>query len=85
MKLVPESDFSEEFPQGALEVAVVEALEKDEGDEEGENKIDDGDWVITETVVHGPVSGQDMEQVVFDFPAGVTDLPEHLGGEKEDG
>jgi len=55
---------------------MVEALEKDEGYEEGEHEVDDGGGIVFEAVVKPVVGGQLVEQVVLDVPSAMTGKPE---------
>jgi len=55
---------------------VVEALEKDEGDKQGEHEVDDGGGMVFEAVVKGVVGDQLVEQVVLDVPSAMSGKPE---------
>lgn len=59
-----------------LEVPVIEALQEHESDEEGKNEVEDCCGLVLEAVIEGPMRGQSVEQIVFDLPPSVSDVPE---------
>ena len=63
-----------------FEIPVVEALQEHESNEEGEDEVRDRRGVMLETVIERPISHQGVEQIVFDFPASMSDMPEHSRG-----
>ena len=79
-----EADESEiEFgAQLGFEVSVVEALQKHEGDEQGEHEVDDGGGMVFEAVVEGEVGDQDVEQRVLDVPSAMSGKPKVRCGQK---
>ena len=66
-----------------FEIPVIETLQEHESNEEGEDEIKDRRGVMLETVIERPISHQGVEQIVFDLPASMSDVPEqprgHLG------
>ena len=52
-----------------FEISVVEALYQHEGDQEGQDEVDDGGGIVFEAVVHGPVAAEGIEVAVFDIPS----------------
>ena len=58
-----------------LDVPVIEALEEHKGNEEGEDKVEDGCGLMFKTVIEGPMSDQGVEQIIFDIPTSVSDTP----------
>jgi hypothetical protein len=62
-----------------FEVSQVKALQKDEGDEQGQNKIQDSSGFVSKTVIEGPVGRQAMKQIILNLPPGMTDFPEQAG------
>ena len=68
-----------------FEVSQVKALQKDESDEQGQNKIEDGGGFVSKAVIEGPVGGQGMKQIVLNLPPAVTDLPKKVSREPGDG
>jgi len=59
-----------------LEVAVIETLQEHESNEEGQNEVEDGRGLMLEAVIEGPISDESVEQIVFDFPPSMGDVPE---------
>ena len=55
-----------------LEVAVVEGLDEDERDEEGDDEVEDGGGVVFEAVVDVPVVDESVEEFVVDIPSAVS-------------
>jgi len=68
-------------PAFGLEVSQVKALQKDEGNEQGQGKVEDGGGLVSKTVIEGPVGGQGMKQIILHLPPGMTDLPKKAGRE----
>jgi hypothetical protein len=58
-----------------FEISQVKALQENEGDEQGQNEIEDGSGFVSKTVIEGPVGGQGMKQIILNLPPAVTDLP----------
>jgi len=63
-----------------FEIPVVETLQEHESNEEGEDEIKDRRGMMLETVIERPISHQGMEQIVFDLPASMSDVPKHPRG-----
>ena len=51
-----------------FEVSQVKALQKDEGDEQGQNEIQDGGGFVFKAVIEGPVGSQGMKQIILNLP-----------------
>ena len=64
-----------------FEVSQVKALQKDEGDEQGQNKIQDGGGFVFKAVIEGPVGSQGMKQIILNLPPAMTDLPKKASRE----
>ena len=64
-----------------LQVAVIETLEERESNEEGEDEVEDGCGLMLEAVIERPISDESVEQIVFDFPPSMGDVPEQTCGE----
>src|SRR4030042_1333157 len=64
-----------------LEVPVVETLQEHERNEKRENEVEHGRWLMLKTVIERPISYQRMEQVVFDLPPLMSDIPEQTCAE----
>jgi hypothetical protein len=58
-----------------FEVSQVKALQKDKGDEQGQDKVQDGGGFVSKAVIEGPVGCQGVKQVVLNLPPGMTDFP----------
>jgi hypothetical protein len=58
-----------------FEVSQVKALQKDEGDEQGQNEIQDGGGFVFKAVIEGPVGSQGMKQIILNLRPAMTDLP----------
>ena len=59
-----------------FEVPVIETLKEHESNEEGEDEVEDGCGLMFEAVIEGPISDESMEQIVFDFPPSMSNMPE---------
>jgi hypothetical protein len=68
-----------------LQVPVIETLQEHEGDEEGENEVEDRCGLVFEAVIERPISNQTMEQIIFDLPASMSDVAEQACGESSHG
>ena len=64
-----------------FEVSQVKALQEDEGDEQGQNKIHDGGGFVSKAVIEGPVGRQAMKQIILNLPPAMTDLPKKASRE----
>jgi len=64
-----------------FEVSKVETLQKNEGDEQGQNKIQDSGGLMLKTVIEGPVGRQGMKQIVLNLPPAVSDFPKKTSRE----
>ncbi len=58
-----------------FEVSQVKALQKDEGDEQGQNEIQDGGGFVFKAMIEGPIGRQGMKQIILNFPPAMADLP----------
>jgi hypothetical protein len=58
-----------------FEVSQIKTLQKNESNEQGQNKIEDGGGFMSKTVIEGSVGGQGMKQIIFNLPPAVTHLP----------
>ena len=67
-----------------FEVSEVKALQKNKGDEQSQNKIEDGGGFVPKAVIEGPVGGQGMKQIILNFPPAVTHLPKMVSGDSGD-
>ena len=77
MEFVSQTDQGQMDAPLRFEIPVVETLHEHESNEEGEDEIKDGRGVMLETVIERPISHQGVEQIVFDLPASMSDVPEH--------
>lgn len=68
-----------------LQIPVIETLEEHESNEEGENEIKNGRGLVLKAVIKGPISDQSMEQIVFDLPPSMSDVPEQTRGDLRNG
>ena len=59
-----------------FEVRVIETLEEHEGNEEGEDKVEDGCGLMLEAVIEGPMRDEGVEQIIFDIPSSMSDTPD---------
>ena len=64
-----------------FDVSQVKALQKDEGDEQGQNKIQDGRGFVFKAVIKGPVGSQSVKQIILNLPPGMADLPKKASRE----
>ena len=80
MEFVSQTDQCKMDTPLRFEIPIVEALQEHESNEEGEDEIKDGHRVMLETVIERPISHQGVEQIIFDFPASMSDVPEHSRG-----
>jgi hypothetical protein len=64
-----------------FEVSQVKALQNNEGDEQGQNEIEDSSRFVSKAVIEGPVGGQGMKQIILNLPPAVTHLPKMVGRE----
>ena len=80
MKFVSQADQGPMTAPLRFEIPVVEALQEHESNEKGKDKIKNGHRVMLETVIERPISHQGVEQIVFDLPASMSDVPEHSRG-----
>ena len=64
-----------------FEVSQVKALPKDEGDEQSQDRIQDGGGFVFKAVIERPVGRQGMKQVILNLPPAVADLPKKTGRE----
>ena len=62
-----------------FEVSYVKALQKGEGNENGQNKIQGGGGAMSKAKVEGSVDSQGMKQILLNLPAGITDLTKKAG------
>jgi hypothetical protein len=67
-----------------FEVSQVKALQKNEGDEQGQNKIQDGGGFVSKAVIERPIGCQGMKQIIPNLPPAVTDLPKKASRESSD-
>jgi len=80
-------DFVGQTDQGQMDaplrfkIPVVETLEEHKSDKKGEDEIKDGRGLMLEAVIESEVSYQGVEQIVFDLPASMSDVPEQAGGD----
>ena len=58
-----------------FEVSQVKALLKDEGDEQSQDKIQDGGGFVFKAVIKRPVGSQGMKQIILNLPPAMPDLP----------
>lgn len=83
MEFVRQTDQGQMDAPLRFEIPVVETLQEHESNEEGEDEIKDRRGVMLEAMIERPVSHQGVEQIVFDLPASMSDVPEqprgHLG------
>jgi len=64
-----------------LEVPVIETLEEHESNEEGEDEVENGCRLMLEAVIERPISDQSVEQIVFDLPPSMSNVPEQTCGQ----
>ena len=80
MEFISQTDQGQMDTPLRFEIPVIETLQEHESNEEGKDEIKDGHRVMLETMIERPVSHQGVEYIVFDFPASVSNVPEHSGG-----
>src|SRR4030067_734286 len=80
MEFISQADQGQMNAPLRLEVPVVETLQEHKGNEEGKDEIKDRRGVMLETVIERPISHPGVEQIVFDLPASMSDVPEHSRG-----
>jgi len=68
-------------PALGFEVSQVKALQKDEGDKQGQDENQNGGRFVSKAVIEGPVGCQGMKQIILNLPPGMTDSPKKAGGE----
>ena len=73
--ILERDDCREPLTHWVLEVPRVETLQKNEGDEKGEDEVDHGLGMAPEAMVHIPVADQYVEKLVLDLPSGMTHFP----------
>ncbi len=59
-----------------LQVPIIETLKEHESNEESEDEVEDGCGLMLEAVIERPISDESMEQIVFDFPPSMSNVPE---------
>ena len=67
---------TDEVTHGRLQVMEPKALQEDEGDEAGQDEVDNRGWVVFETMVQRPMRAERVEAVVFDIPAVMSRPPD---------
>jgi len=68
-----------------FEIPIIEALKEHEGNEKGEDEVEDSGGLMLETMIEGPMSDQGMKQIVFDLPAPMSDAPEQKRADQRGG
>src|SRR4030067_1444407 len=81
MEFVSQTDQCQMDAPLRFEIPVVETLHKHKSNEEGKDEIKDRRRVMLEAVIERPISHQGVEQIVFDLPASMSDVPEHSRGD----
>jgi hypothetical protein len=67
-----------------FEVSEIKALQKDEGDKQSQDEIQDGDGFVFKAMIKGPVGSQGMEQIILNLPPAMADLPKKASRESAD-
>jgi len=80
MEFVRQTDQGQMDAPLRFKIPIVETLHEHESNEEGEDEIKDRRGVMFETVIERPIRHQGVEQIVFDLPATMRDVPEQSGG-----
>ena len=64
-----------------LEVPIIETLEEHESNEKGQNEVEDGCGLMFEAVIERPISDESVEQIIFDLPPSMSNVPEQTRGQ----